>query len=74
MRFLYLTGKIEGELLKLGFKVSQTTIQKTLRRHHILPSPVRGGTIGWRHLMSYYKEQILATDFFTVETIKLRTL
>ena len=67
-------GKIEGELLKLGFKVSQTTIQKTLRRHHILPAPVRGGTIGWRHLMSHYKEQILATDFFTVETIKLRTL
>ena len=67
-------GKIEGELLKLGFKVSQTTIQKTLRRHHILPAPVRGGTIGWRNLMSHYKEQILATDFFTVETIRLRTL
>ena len=67
-------GKIEGELLKLGFKVSQTTIQKTLRRHHILPAPVRGGTIGWRHLMGHYKEQILATDFFTIETIKLRTL
>ena len=67
-------GKIEGELLKLGFKVSQTTIQKTLRRYHILPAPVRGGTIGWRHLMSHYKQQILATDFFTVETIKLRTL
>lgn len=67
-------GKIEGELLKLGFKVSQTTIQKTLRRHHILPAPVRGGTIGWRNLMSHYKQQILATDFFTVETIKLRTL
>ena len=39
-------GKIEGELLKLGIKVSQTTIQKMLRRHHILPAPVRGGTIG----------------------------
>jgi len=34
-------GKIEGELLNLGFKVSQTRIQKTLRRHHILPAPRR---------------------------------
>lgn len=67
-------GKIEGELLKLGFKVSQTTIQKTLRRYHILPASVRGGTIGWRNLMSHYKQQILTTGFFTVETIKLRTL
>ena len=39
-------GKIEGELLKLGFKISQTPIQKTLRKHHIFPAPVRGGTIG----------------------------
>lgn len=67
-------GKIEGELIKLGFKVSKTTIQKTLRRHNILPAPVRGGSISWRHLMSHYKLQILATDFFTVETIKLKTL
>jgi putative transposase len=67
-------GKIEGELIKLSFKVSRTTIQKTLCRHNILPDPVRGGSIGWRHLMSHYKQQILATDLFTVETIKLQTL
>ena len=30
-------GKIEGELIKLGFTVSRTTIPKTLRRHNILP-------------------------------------
>jgi len=67
-------GKIEGELLKLGFKVSQTTIQNTLRRNSILPAPGRGGSISWRHLMTHYMEQILATDFFTVETIGLQTL
>jgi transposase InsO family protein len=67
-------GKIEGELLKLGFKVSRTTIQNTLRRHNLLPAPVRGGSIRWRHLMAHYKEQILATDFFTIETISLQTL
>lgn len=67
-------GKIEGELLKLGFKISQTTIRNVLDRHGILPAPIRNGSIGWRKLMTHYKEQILACDFFTVETIRLQTL
>jgi putative transposase len=40
----------------------------------IQPAPVRNGSIGWRHLMTHYKEQILACDFFTVETVLLQTL
>jgi hypothetical protein len=30
-------GKIEGELLKLDYKASQTTIRNVLHRHGILP-------------------------------------
>jgi len=67
-------GKIEGELIKLGFQVSRTTIQNILRKHNIMPASVRGGSISWYHLMSHYKQQILAADFFTVETVKLQTL
>jgi len=67
-------GKIEGELLKLGCKVSRTSIRNIFRKHNIPPASVRGGSIGWRHLMSHYKEQILATDLFTVETIRFHTL
>ena len=67
-------GKIEGELLKLGYQASQTTIRNVLNHHGILPASVRGGSIGWRQLMSHYKEQILACDFFTVETLRLQTL
>jgi len=67
-------GMIEGELLKLGFIVPRTTIQNKLRKHNIQPASVRGGSIRWRHLMSHYKDQILAIDFFTVETITLKTL
>jgi len=67
-------GKIEGELLKLGFEVSQTTIQNKLRKHNIQSASVRGGSVSWRHLMTHYKDQILAKDFFTVETIRLQTL
>jgi transposase len=58
-------GKIEGELLKLGIKVSQTTIRNVLNHSGIVPVPVRNGSIGWKQLMSHYKEQILACDFFT---------
>ena len=36
-------SKIEGELLKLGFKISCSMIRNTLRRHNILPASVRGG-------------------------------
>ena len=67
-------GKIEGELLKLGFDVSITTIRNVLARNGIVPAPVRFGSIGWRKMMSHYKEQLLACDFFTVETIWLRTI
>ena len=67
-------GKIEGALLKLGFKVSDTTVSNVLKANGILPAPVRAGSIGWRTLMSHYKEQLLACDFFVIETIRLRTL
>ena len=67
-------GKIAGELLKLGFQVSLTTVRNVLDRRGIQPAPVRNGSIGWRHLMTHYKEQILACDFFTVETVFLQTL
>jgi hypothetical protein len=35
---------------------------------------VRNGSIGWRQLMNHYQDQILACDFFTVETIWLQTI
>ncbi len=67
-------GKIEGELLKLGITVSQTSIRNILNKNGIVPAPVRNGSIGWRHLMNHYKAQILACDFFTIETVWLKTL
>ena len=46
-------GKIAGELLKLGFDTSQTSIRNILDRHGIVPAPVRNGSLGWRHLMTH---------------------
>jgi putative transposase len=66
-------GKIEGELSKLGFEVSESRVQDVLKRHHITPAPVRGSS-SWRHLMTHYQEQLIACDFFTVETPTLKTL
>jgi hypothetical protein len=67
-------GKIKGELTKLGIKLSLTAIGNILRAKGILPAPVRAGSIGWKTLMSHYREQLLACDFFNVETIWLKTL
>ena len=67
-------AKIQGELLKLGFGVSVTTVRNVLNRKGILPAPVRYGSIGWRTLMNHYKDQLLACDFFTIETLFLKTV
>jgi hypothetical protein len=67
-------GKIQGELIKLSFQISQSTIRNILDRNGIQPASVRNGSIGWRKLMDHYKDQILACDFFTIETIWLQTL
>jgi hypothetical protein len=66
--------RIEGELKMLGFGVSLTTVRNILDRNSILPAPVRYGSIGWRTMMNHYKDQLLACDFFTVETIFLKTI
>lgn len=66
--------RIEGELLKLGFTISDETVGHILQRHGIAPAPEREPSPSWRHLMTHYKDQILACDFFTVETMFLQTL
>jgi putative transposase len=69
-------GKIEGELRKLGVTVSRTSMRNILDRHgmHGIPEPVRNGSLGWRQVMGHYKQQIVACDFFTIETLWLQTL
>ncbi len=67
-------GKLAGELLKLGYRTTETTIANVLRRNMIQPAPIRGGSVSWQQLMTHYKEQLLACDFFTVETLTLQTL
>ena len=65
--------KIQGELLKLSFKIHSSTIKNVLCRHHLLPAPQRGRS-SWRTFLKHYRQQMLACDFFTVETVRLETL
>jgi putative transposase len=64
--------RIRGELLKLGVRVSATTIATLLRRRGLGPAPRRGPT--WGEFLRSQAAGILACDFLTVETIRLKTL
>jgi hypothetical protein len=65
--------RIKGELAKLGIRVSASAIRTLLRRNGLGPAPRRSGPTSAEFLRSQTRG-ILATDFFTVETIWLRTL
>jgi hypothetical protein len=65
--------RIQGELLRLGMRVSATAIRTTLRRHGLDPAPRRPAT-SWRAFLRQQAAGIVACDFFTVDTIWLRRL
>ena len=65
--------RIKGELKGLGIRVSATTIRTILRRAGLGPAPRRDGPT-WREFLSAQAEGIIACDFFTVETVFLKTL
>lgn len=65
--------RIRGELLKLGIRVSATTVRTILLRHGLGPAPRRGSHT-WTEFLRSQAEGLLACDFFTVETIRLRTI
>src|SRR5918995_2193998 len=63
--------RIQGELQRLGMRVSATAIRTTLRRHGLDLTP-RPTTTTWRAFLRQQAAGILACDFFTVDTICLR--
>ena len=63
--------RIVGELKKLGVTVSKSSVANVLRRHGLPPAPRRAGPT-WTEFLRAQAKGIVATDFFTVDTVLLR--
>jgi putative transposase len=63
--------RICGELRKLGFLVSATSIRRLLSGAGLEPAPRRSGP-SWREFLRSQAGSMIACDFLTVETILLR--
>jgi putative transposase len=62
--------RIHGELLMLGFDVSESTISRWMRRAPRNPEPAKR----WLAFLHNHREAIAAMDFFTVPTLTFRLL
>jgi len=63
--------RIQGELVKLGFKVAHSTVWEILDAAGIDPAPRRSGPT-WRQFLAAQSKAVIATDFLHVDTVLLR--
>lgn len=62
--------RIHGELVKLGFRVSERTVSRYVR----LARPRRPSGTSWKTFLANHREVLIAMDFFTVPTLTFRLL
>ncbi|MBT7616204.1 MAG: DDE-type integrase/transposase/recombinase, partial [Calditrichaeota bacterium] len=60
--------RIHGELLKLGFEVSQATVRRYMKKHIKPPSQT------WRTFLTNHMHNTASIDFFVVPTITFKLL
>jgi putative transposase len=65
--------RIRGELIKLGYLVSATSIRNLLQKQGVPTSP-RRSRLNWREFLRAQASAIVATDYFTVDTWNLKRL
>jgi putative transposase len=61
--------RIQGALANLGHRIARNTIANILKRHGIEPAPERSRKTRWKEFLSRHWNQIVASDFFTVEVL-----
>ena len=59
--------RIQGALANLGYLLAYNTIADILRRHGIEPAPERSRKTTWKEFLRSHWNQIVASDFFTIE-------
>lgn len=62
--------RIHGELLKLGFQISERTVSRYVRSAR----PRRPSGTSWKTFLDNHREALAAMDFFTVPTLTFRLL
>ena len=68
-------GRIQGELAKLGHALGRSTIRDVLKRQWVPPAPQRSKRADtWQQFLARHRAAVLACDFFTVETLFLKTI
>ena len=58
--------RIHGELLKLGFELSEATVAKYMVHHRKPPSQT------WRTFLANHMKDMVSSDFFVVPTVFFR--
>ena len=60
--------RIHGELLKLGFEISERTVSRLMPKSRKPPSQT------WRAFLNNHVRDLVSVDFFTVPTVSFRVL
>ena len=63
--------RIHGELHRVGHKIAASTVWTILRDAGREPTPARSGP-SWSEFIRSQAKAVIATDFFTVDTVLLR--